>query len=182
MTKNKKSAPKVGAEGEKAFQDWMDNEEIGYLRIDQAPNSLSNLFIDSIKRPDFLILLPSIGFIATDVKHYKLNEDSTFTLNIPQELIKSASFEQHTRLYMWYVYKDNQCDDPVWYFISAQKALDKGKKRTNSNTNDDFLSIHVKHFHIIKKIDDIQKIFNPRIGYMGQFARYLEKGIAEIKI
>ncbi len=173
----------IGDDGEKAFAQWLNDQSIGYLHINNKKNgddpvdSFSLVFTDHLKRPDFFVLLPSTGFIAVDVKHYSpVNNGSEFTLSIATELSKSLEFERVTRLYLWYAYK-NRSDpkDTNWYFISAHKAMEVGIKHRNRKNKQYYLSIHKKHFEVLASADDFQKLFKARIGAIGQISRAVEK-------
>ena len=170
-----------GKEGEDAFQTWLNSEELGFLRIDQDWKSMSSVFKESVKRPDYLLLLPSIGFIAIDVKHSSLNS-SCFTLTIDNELERTIAFEHYTRIYLWYAYKDKDYSgNSIWHFISAHKALEKGIKKRNQKKNISYFSIKLKYFERVTKSEDLSKLFNSRIGLLGKFTRAIEHSLSSIK-
>jgi hypothetical protein len=61
-----------GIQGEKEFNCWLKDNELSYLYIEQSKSTFSTLFKGNVKRPDFLLLLESIGMLAVDVKNYTL--------------------------------------------------------------------------------------------------------------
>jgi len=172
---------KQGKDGEQLFQAWLNGQELGFLRVDQEKDSLSTIFKDAVKRPDYLLLLPSIGFIGIDVKHHKLRK-SCFTLTIDKEIERAIAFEHYTRIYLWYAYKDRDYEGhDVWYFISAQKAYEKGEVKNNASQKSKFLSIDIKHFEKITKAEDLGKLFSARIGVLGKLTRAIENSFSAIK-
>lgn len=67
---------------EKLFQQWLDTKEYPYLYIEQSIETFASLFRGITKRPDYFVILPSIGFIAIDVKERQYyNVFQNFTIN-----------------------------------------------------------------------------------------------------
>ena len=68
---------KKGSEAEIKFREWLDRDNIPYLYLQQDTQTLSIAFKKyfSGKRPDFLILIPNLGFIFVDVKYKKLSQE-----------------------------------------------------------------------------------------------------------
>ena len=147
-----------GIEGELAFKNWLDESGLSYLYIDQSTDTFASLFKQSVKRPDFLVLLESIGMLAVDVKNYSLS-GGVFTLGMTDEFQKALTFERLFRIPLWYVYKQGD----TWYWISALKAIEVGKIRKNSKTNKDFLAISIEHFEKINKGDDLGLLYTHRL-------------------
>ena len=171
-----------GKEGETAFQKWLDAQELGYLRIDQDRETMSAVFKNSVKRPDYFLLLPSLGFIAIDVKNSTLKND-LFTLKINYEIERTITFEHHTRIYLWYAFKDRKCiNNDRWYFISAHKACEVGVKKYNSRDRVYYFEIALKHFELINKAEDLGKLYSSRIGIFGRFSRAVEHTLRSIKL
>ncbi len=55
---------------ENKFKEWLNEKEIPFWYIHQEPDTFSNVFRkENVKRPDFIILIPNIGFILTDVEY-----------------------------------------------------------------------------------------------------------------
>jgi len=181
LAKQAKNIKKQGEEGENSFAAWLNQEKIGYLYIQQEFEFFAEVFRNAVKRPDFLVLLPNIGFIAVDVKNHTFNKKyNGFTLDI-EDIAKAFAFEKMTRQYLWYAYKKLCSDDLIWYFISAQDIFEYGKKRT-SKENGDFLFIAEEHFTTVQKEHDMSKLFQARIGKLGRMARFIEHGFNTIKL
>ena len=64
-----------GNEAESKFKEWLEKHNIPYIYLQQDTQTISSAFKNKFsgKRPDFLILIPHIGFIFVDVKYRKLN-------------------------------------------------------------------------------------------------------------
>ena len=58
----------VSNNSEQRFKEWLENKGYAYLYIDQSLDCFSSLFKGVTKRPDFLVVINSIGIIAVDVK------------------------------------------------------------------------------------------------------------------
>ncbi|MFY0689169.1 MAG: hypothetical protein JXQ90_18510 [Cyclobacteriaceae bacterium] len=163
--KEQRSIEQIGEDGEKLFKEWLDKSGLAYLYVKQDPDQYATLFGNqNVKRPDFLVLLDSIGLIAVDVKNYQLSQDNCYTLNTEKEIIPALNFERLLRLPMWYAYCDEESES--WYWISALKAIsvDVAKKRTKKENGESFLAIKRKEFVEIKENDDIGLLFAQRIG------------------
>lgn len=164
---------KQGRIGEAEFGEWLNDNEFGFIPIRQNKDDLAHVFQGALKRPDFLILLPSLGLIAIDVKNHTLSRNR-FSINIPQDLAKAVEFENQFKLYLWYACRIANGDGSAWYFISALRAIEHGERHTNSGTGEDFLYIPVEEFTEVRTGDDMLKLFSRRIGRIGAMARLVE--------
>lgn len=159
-----------GSIGEKALNDWFQGQQLPYVSICQNPDTFSTLFPGYVKRPDFLLLMPSLGTLAIDAKNYKLS-GNVFTLELEEELLKSVAFERLFRFPVWYAYMDPNANGQVWYFISALKAVEVGKVRKNGSTGADFLAIHITDFERVCVASDLAKLYNHRLVSIENIAR-----------
>lgn len=151
-----------GREGEAALNRWFNKHGLSYLYVNQSPETFAQLFKGALKRPDFLVLLESIGLIAVDVKNYKPG-NGTLTLKLEEEVKRVMTFERVFRLPVWYAYRFEEKTSEVWYWISALKAVEMGEVRTNSKTHEKFLSIALSHFERIEQNADIGKLYTHRL-------------------
>jgi len=154
-----------GIEGELALKNWFDDNGLSYLYVDQSTDTFATLFKRNLKRPDFLLLMESIGMLAIDVKNYKLS-GGVFTLGLADEFQKALTFERLFRLPLWYVYKK----DNEWYWISALKAIEVGSIRKNNKTGKDFLAIPIQHCEMIIEGVDLGKLFTHRLPSINKLA------------
>jgi hypothetical protein len=140
---------------------WLDENKFSYLYINQDSESFPRLFTNQVKRPDFLLLIDSIGLIAVDIKNYNIFKDKHLSLNYESEFKKTLAFERLFRLPVWYVYKNND----EWLWISALKAIEVGEIKINSGTKEQFLSLHIDDFTVVKSNNDIGKLWEQRVQF-----------------
>lgn len=160
-----------GKIGEEALNDWLQSIGISYLYINQSPETFANLFKGSLKRPDFLVLLESVGMIAVDAKNYTLFNNE-YSLPLETELRRVLAFERLFRIPVWYAYKsEGEEGNPVWHWISALKALEVGQVRINKTTKEEFLAIHLSHFEQIVTGEDIGKLYTHRLPSITKIAK-----------
>lgn len=165
-----KSIAEKGLIGEIALNEWFKSIGISYLYINQSPDSFANLFKGNLKRPDFLVLLESVGIIAVDAKNYK-PFNGEYSLPLETELKRVLTFERLFRIPVWYAYlgkKDNSSS--VWYWISALKALEVGQVKKNFRTGEEFLAIKLENFERIEKNEDIGKLYTHRLPSLKKIA------------
>ena len=88
---------------EKKFRDWLNSHKIPFWYIQQDIESFSSALQRYMtKRPDFMILVPHVGFILVDVKHKK-----------PAKKFKEFYFN----LQVWYVLSSEDYHYETWYKI-----------------------------------------------------------------
>lgn len=172
-TKKKKIIAQ-GKTGEKQFETWLNEHGFGFVSVKQNSSDLAHVFRGAVKRPDHLLLIPQIGFIAVDVKNKKLSGGG-FTLSIEGEIAKALEFERLFGIYLWYAFKDSNSDGSEWHFISAYDALEYGQKRVNESDASSFLFIPQDRFQWVTNMDDFQKLFSGRVGRLGTLTRMVEK-------
>ena len=151
-----------GEVGERRLNEWMQAAGLSYLYINQAKEVFARIFHGTVKRPDFLVLLESIGLIAVDAKNYALKR-GVFTLPLESELRRVLTFERLFRIPVWYAYLHEEDGTAIWYWISALKAIEVGVIRTNSKTGEDFVAIKLEHFERIEKNEDLGKLYTHRL-------------------
>lgn len=160
----------LGKEGEHALNLWLRREGFSYLYIDQKVDYFAPLFRGNLKRPDFLVLLESIGLIAVDAKNYT-SKNGTLTLKLEKEVRRVMTFERIFRLPVWYAYLGKENDKEVWFWISALKAIEVGKVLLNAATKEEFLSIPIRYFEKIEKNADMGKLYTHRLRSLGSIKR-----------
>ncbi len=146
-----------GVFGEEQLLQWFQENKIGFVPVSQSPHTFANVFAQSVKRPDFLVLLPSIGIIAVDAKNHQINRGG-FTIG-EDELHKAIRFEMITRMPFWFAFLSQQEDGSTWYWLNALKAMNVGVKRQNRSTGDSFFSIGLDKFTVVSKEQDFGKLF-----------------------
>lgn len=166
-----------GIEGELALKNWFDDNGLSYLYVDQSTDTFATLFKHNLKRPDFLLLMESIGMLAIDVKNYKLS-GGVFTLGLADEFQKALTFERLFRLPLWYVYKK----DSEWYWISALKAIEVGSIRKNSQTEKEFLAIPIQECEMIIEGSDLGKLFTHRLPCINKLSTLPDENDVACKV
>ncbi|MGH1399099.1 MAG: hypothetical protein ACRBCT_07790 [Alphaproteobacteria bacterium] len=173
-TKPRAKIRQQGKVGEKQFENWLNEHNFGFIAVQQNKDDLAHAFVEHVKRPDHLLLIPQIGFIAVDVKNKKLSKDC-FTMDIDGEIAKALEFERLFSIYLWYAFKDKDADGEEWHFISAYDAMTYGKERKNPSNGKRFLAIPVARFRTVSNMDDFQKLFSGRVGTVGTITRMVDR-------
>ncbi|PPT64308.1 hypothetical protein [Xanthomonas arboricola] len=167
----KEAIKEKGDIGETDLCKWLGDSGLSYVAVCQARESFAPLFTGEIKRPDFMVLLDSIGLIAVDAKNFDLKEwdgSPCFTLSLQKELLKAVAFERMFRIPLWYAYRGEDNDNVSWYWISALKAVEVGIKR--DGRHGDFLTISLEHFAHVVNPDDMAKLYTQRLPGVSRIA------------
>lgn len=144
---------------EKIFQQWLETKKYPYLYIEQSIETFASLFRDITKRPDYFIILPSIGFIAVDVKerkYYKIFQN--FTIN-ELEIRKLLSFERVFKIPVWLAISNESMGFATWYWISLTNITENTPLKINSSSNEEFRAIDIKSCITIGWNDNLSKLF-----------------------
>src|SRR3989344_4307491 len=118
-----------GTEAEKRFKEWLEKHNIPYIYLIQDTESISSAFKKyfSGKRPDFLILIPNLGFIFADIKFKKLNpEYKTYPID-SEETKKYSSLQRKFNLNIWYAISNEESDYKTWLWIPISKVFESGR-------------------------------------------------------
>lgn len=169
------TTPKIrGKSGEDALHNWLSGSNLSYVSICQSQETFAKLFADSVKRPDFLLLLHSIGLIAIDAKNCTYSSEyQNYTLNYDTELRRSLMFENLFRIPLWYAFYDKSAESEKWYWISSLKALEMGEIKQKNDGSENFLAIKREHFIVIETVDDLAKLYSHRIDDIKSLAKAL---------
>jgi hypothetical protein len=65
-----------GKAAEDRFRAWLDRCTLPHIYVEQSPLTIPQSLRGEIKRPDFLVGIPSIGTIAVDVKAKRVYADT----------------------------------------------------------------------------------------------------------
>ena len=65
-----------GQEAEVRFRTWLDRCHLPHLYVEQSPMTIPKHLRGEIKRPDFLVGIPTIGTLAVDVKAKRIYQDA----------------------------------------------------------------------------------------------------------
>lgn len=154
---------KKGRETEAKFKQWLDKHNIPYFYIKQDMGSFSNAFRNSFlgKRPDFMILIPNLGFIFVDVKYKKLNkEHKNYPIDSEETKIYS-SLQRKFNLHIWYVLSNEEVDFKTWFWIPVSRVLELGiTEHISSKSGMDFFPVPSKDFIQIADDDSLARLFS----------------------
>ena len=152
-----------GNETEIKFKEWLDKHNIPYLYLQQDTQTLSPAFKKyfSGKRPDFLILIPHLGFIFVDTKYKKLNpEYKTYPIDA-EETKKYSSIQRKFNLNIWYVLSNEGFDYKTWLWIPISKVFESGKlMHTSRMSGMEFYAIPPEGFIQIAVNDSLDRLFS----------------------
>jgi len=152
----------LGREGEAKLKAWLDASGFSFIYIRQDQDNFATLFRDEVKRPDFLVLINSIGFIAVDAKYYtpgNRGHQPAFGLKVATELRLSLGFERLFRIPVWYAFRSRTEVEDVWYWISALKADAVGESATNNRTQEQLAWVRTSHCVRVATREDFAKLF-----------------------
>jgi hypothetical protein len=168
LTKEQKK--KKGEDGERALNEWLKEQGLSYLYVNQAENVQSTLFKGAVKRPDFLVLFESIGLIAVDVKNYEPFHQQ-YGLEYEKEVKRVLAFERLFRIPVWYAYLGKDESGPCWYWISALRAVEVGELKTRGKDNTQFLAIKIGDFCKVRTNADLGGLYTQRLPKVEKIAQ-----------
>ncbi|MFH1823149.1 MAG: hypothetical protein ABH817_00305 [archaeon] len=153
-----------GKEAEQGFQNWLDKHKIPYLYIQQDVETFSPALKKyfGTKRPDFMLLIPNLGFIFVDVKYKKINDKyKKFPLD-SIETKKYSSLQRKFNLPIWYVISNESYDYKTWFWIPVSKVLEEGRipKFVSSKSKEYFFAIPIHEFIQISDDDSLDRLFS----------------------
>jgi hypothetical protein len=164
-----------GEEGERKLNDWLQNAGLGYIYVKQTKELFPPVFANAVKRPDFLVLLEAVGLIAVDVKNYTL-KNGGFTLRLEDELQRMLTFERLFRMPVWYAFMHEEPGHPpVWYWISAVKAIEVGTLRNNNTSGDEFIAFPLEQCERIETNEDLAKLYTQRLPSLTTYKKRTSK-------
>lgn len=154
---------KKGSEAEVRFKEWLERHNIPYLYLQQDTQTLSIAFKKyfSGKRPDFLILIPNLGFIFVDVKYKKLHSDfKTYPLD-SEETKNYSSLQRKFNLNIWYALSNEDSDFRTWLWIPVSKVFESGIPTfTSSKSRMEFYAVPPQEFIQIAIDDSLDRLLS----------------------
>lgn len=115
-----------GQAAEDRFRAWLDRCHLPHIYVEQSPMTIPQHLRGEIKRPDFLVGIPTIGTIAVDVKAKQVFRD-TFIIDAYEHRTLLA-FETFFNTSVWFA-----CfppDEPHTCHLCLNRSL-AGLERTN---------------------------------------------------
>lgn len=89
-----------GREAERQFHVWLLESKLALMMVDQTPLTMPTHMRGTVKRPDFLVGILSIGAVAVDVKARTLHNG--MILIDPDEHAAFTAFEAYFGMPVWY--------------------------------------------------------------------------------
>lgn len=89
-----------GCAAEDRFRGWLDRCHLPHIYVEQSPFTFPAHLKGAIKRPDFLVGIPSIGTLAVDVKAKRIYQDAI--LIDADEHRTLMAFETHFNMSVWF--------------------------------------------------------------------------------
>ena len=116
-------------EVELKFQKWLDKTHMPYWYIQQDIATFSPALKKyTTKRPDFLILIPHVGFILVDTE-YKLPAKKYPDFRIDEvETKQYCNLQNYFNLQVWYALSNEREHYQTWYWIPASQVLEIAEK------------------------------------------------------
>ena len=115
-----------GQQAESRFRDWLDRCVLPHMYVEQSPLTVPKGLKGEIKRPDFLVGIPTIGTLAFDVKAKSIYDDRIFI--DADEHRTFQNFETFFNISVWFA-----CfppDEPHTCHLFLNRSL-AGLERTN---------------------------------------------------
>lgn len=115
-----------GAAAEERFRTWLDRCHLPHIYVEQSPFTFPDHLKGEIKRPDFLVGIPSIGTIAVDVKAKRVYRDAILIDAIEHRTL--LAFETFFNTSVWFA-----CfppDEPHTCHLFLNRSL-AGLERSN---------------------------------------------------
>ena len=154
---------KKGSEAEIRFREWLDKHNIPYIYLQQDTQTMSIAFKKyfSGKRPDFLVLIPNLGFIFVDVKYKKLHPGyKTYPID-SEETKKYSSLQRKFNLNIWYAISSEDSDYKTWLWIPISKVFESGRPIfTSSKSKMEFYAVEPQEFIQIAFNDSLDRLLS----------------------
>jgi hypothetical protein len=154
---------KKGIEAEEKFREWLEKHNIPYLYLQQDTQTISRAFQKNFsgKRPDFLILIPNLGFIFVDVKYKKLSKDyKTYPIDT-EETKKYSSLQRKFNLNVWFVLSNEDYNYKTWLWIPVSKVFESGRAIYKSNKSRmGFYAVKSEEFIQLATDDSLDRLFS----------------------
>jgi len=145
---------------EKEFKKWLDRHEIPYWYIQQDIDSFSKALKKYMtKRPDFMILVPHVGFILTDVEYKKPAEKYNVFYIDENEAKQYCKLQNYFNLQVWYVFSHEEYHFNNWFWIPVSKVLELGKSHKN-RWGEAYRSVPLENFVSVSVTDNLGRLFS----------------------
>lgn len=146
---------------EEEFRMWLDKNKIPYWYIDQSIDSFSQTFRDlMVKRPDFMILLPNIGFMFVDVKNKARAIKHHKYFIHTREVNKYLRMQRIFNIPIWFVISHGSYNYDKWFWIPTSEIIQSGFIFESKAKNEKVYSIPIASFVEVSTRDSMERIFS----------------------
>ncbi|RTL71929.1 MAG: hypothetical protein EKK41_07380 [Hyphomicrobiales bacterium] len=118
LTANQRRAQ--GDAAEQKFRNWLDRCILPHMYVEQSPLTVPKGLKGEIKRPDFLVGIPTIGTLAFDVKA-KTVYDNAIIIDA-YERRTFMNFETFFNMTVWYVCFPPEAPNTCHLFLNSELA------------------------------------------------------------
>ena len=151
---------RIGRVAEAKFHEWLVHARVDYTYFDQSLATFANSFRNRAKRPDYLIFLKDLGKIAVDVKSRAFQKEfETFILD-EEEIRKLASFQEISRISVWFAISCEGIGHNTWYWISLNYILANIKQMVSRKSFKPFRPVGIRECVTIGWNDSLEKLFS----------------------
>lgn len=121
-----------GNAAEQKFRDWLDRCILPHMYVEQSPLTVPKGLKGEIKRPDFLVGIPTIGTLAFDVKAKTIYDDTIIIDEYEHRTF--MNFETFFNMSVWYVCFPPETPNACHLFLNRDLApLPAVKRRGNAS-------------------------------------------------
>ena len=154
----KRNISEIGSECERKFQEWLDNNFISFIRVDQEPQTYARQFRGHVKRPDYKIIITDIGNIFVDAKSREMYSNfATFVID-ESDIVMLSNFQKDCNTPVWLALSSKSFAYKTWFWISINDILLKLKPRLSSKSNDSFFAIPVDKCKLLGSNDGLNRL------------------------
>jgi hypothetical protein len=127
---NRQTRKEQGDAAEARFRAWLDRCHLPHIYVEQSPFTFPAHLHGEIKRPDFLVGVPSIGTIAVDVKAKRIYHDSVLIDIIEHRTL--LAFEACFNIAVWFAVFPPDEEHTCHLFLNRALAA-LGPTKVNGN-------------------------------------------------
>ena len=141
------------------FQQWLDANKIPYWYIQQDISTFSPALKKYMtKRPDFMILIPHVGFILVDAEYKKPAEKFDVFQISEKETKQYCNLQNYFNIQVWYAFSNEHNHFNTWHWIPVSKVLELGKVFTNPE-GQNYCAVSMNKFVQVSQTDNIGRLF-----------------------